>query len=376
MTVGIAFALIATFALAFLLTALLVPPVMRLCEQRGWIAVPSGRRIHAKPTPTIGGIAMYGGFTLALLATFVLTAFTGLTRSPYEILRLVLVLIGSSLIFGVMWIDDVVELPPRPKLIAGLVSALIAVGPFLWDQSRHPDASGELTEARGIVLTAFNFPFVGQIRLWDISPWIAIAATVFWIVGMMNTVNFVDGVDGLAAGLSLIAAAVLAIKAILQQQYTIALLPLALAGTCVGFLVFNFPPARVFMGDSGAHLLGYILAVSAIIGGAKLASALLVLGVPILDVAWLIIARLREGRSPAQSGRDNLHLRLRDLGFSSRQIVIFYYLLSASFGLLGISETSSWIKLIALGLLGLIVCAVLLYVSRRSRIASSSPTSK
>lgn len=362
--------LLLTFALAFALTALAMPPVMRLCVRRGWIAVPGGRRLHERPTPTIGGIAMFVGFTVAMLATFALDAFGMIARSQYEVLRVVLMLAGASLIFAVMWLDDVVELAAGPKLAAQVVAALIAVGPFLWDQRRLEDATGALTEARGIVLTAFNLPFLGQVSLWDISPWLAIGATVFWIVGMSNTVNLVDGLDGLAAGISLIAALALALKAIVLGQLTVALLPLALAGACVGFLLFNFPPARVFMGDSGAHLLGYVLAVSAIVGGAKMAAALLVLGVPIIDVAWLIVSRTLGGHSPAQSGRDHLHFRLLDLGFTPRQIVIFYYTLSASFGLLGISDTAMLVKLVALLLLGLVVGAVLLYVSRRTRAAA------
>src|SRR3712207_6433728 len=131
---------------------------------------------------------------------------------------------------------------------------------------------------------------------------------------MPNTIISCDGMVGRGAGVSLTAALALAFNALRQDQpqLTIALLPLALAGACAGFLLFNFPPARIFMGDSGAEFLGYVLGVSAIIGGAKLATVLLVLGVPILDVAWLIVSRALSGRSPAQGGRDHLHLRLRD----------------------------------------------------------------
>jgi len=359
--------LIGTFLLAFATTALLVPPVMRLSERRGWVQIPGGRRLHARPTSNVGGIAIYGGFVAALLLTLVLDPI--LRRSAFEQLRLGLLLAGGTLIFLVMWRDDVVELPPLPKLLAQALAALIAVGPYLWDHTRYPDVLGNLTEARGIVLTAFKFPLIGQVSLWDISPWLAIVTTVFWIGWMTNTINWSDGIDGLAAGVSLIAALALASNALVQRppQLTIALLPLALAGACAGFLLFNFPPARIFMGDSGAEFLGYILGVSAIVGGAKLATVLLVLGVPILDVAWLIGARLRAGRSPAHGGRDHLHLRLRDLGFSTRQIVLFYYALSASFGVLGISGAAPRVKLIALGLLALIVATVSLYVSRRTR---------
>jgi UDP-GlcNAc:undecaprenyl-phosphate/decaprenyl-phosphate GlcNAc-1-phosphate transferase len=366
-------ALLGTFVAAFAITVLLVPPVIRLCERHGWLARPGGRHVHTRPTPNVGGIAIYAGFVLALLGTIALGALIPtLQRSPIEMLRLALLLLGGTLIFLVMWLDDLRDLPPLPKFVAQALAALVAVGPYLWDHTRYPDATGALTEAHGIVLTAFNFPFISQVNLWNISPWLAIVATVFWIGWMTNTINFSDGLDGLAAGVSLIAALALALNALRlpQPQATIALLPLALAGTCAGFLLFNFPPARIFMGDSGAEFLGYVLGVSAIIGGAKLATVLLVLGAPILDVAWLIVSRTLSGRSPAHSGRDHLHLRLRDLGFSTRQIVIFYYALSASFGVLGISGAEPRVKLVALGLLGLIVAVVMVYVSRRTQPAT------
>lgn len=361
-----------TFAAALALTALLVPPVARLCERRGWLARPGGRRLHARPTPNVGGIAIYLGFVLALAGTLALGPL--LRRSPFEELRLGLLLLGGTLIFLVMWLDDLRELPPLPKFAAQAAAALIAVGPYLWDHTLYPDQRGIPSEARGIVLTAFNFPFVygEQVELWTISPWLAVAATVLWIGWMTNTINFSDGLDGLAAGVSLIAALALALNALANAQYTIALLPLALAGACAGFLLFNFPPARIFMGDSGAEFLGYLLGVCAIIGGAKLATVLLVLGVPILDVAWLIVSRTLAGRSPTSGGRDHLHLRLHDLGFSTRQIVLFYYALSASFGLLGILRVGRSVKLAALLLLALIVAAVIAYAVRRGAESARS----
>lgn len=359
--------LLGTFALALVATALLVPPVMRLSERRGWVQLPGGRRLHARPTSNVGGVAIYGGFVAALLLTLALDPL--IRRSSFEILRLLLLLAGGTLIFLVMWYDDVAELKPLPKFIAQFAAALIAVGPYLWDHTRYPAADGQLTEARGIVLTAFQFPFINQVSLWDVSPWLAVGATIFWIGWMTNTINWSDGIDGLAGGVSLIAALALAFNALSQRppQISIALLPLALAGACAGFLLFNFPPAKIFMGDSGAEFLGYVLGVSSIIGGAKLATVLLVLGAPILDVIWLIVTRLLAGRSPAQGGRDHLHLRLRDLGFSARQVALFYYALSAGFGVLGVLRIPSAAKLAALGLLGLLVLGTIGYVSWRAR---------
>lgn len=366
----IAALLLLTFLVAFATTALLMPGVMRLSERRGWVQQPGGRRLHARPTSNIGGVAIYGGFVVAMLLTFAFEPL--LPRSGFERLRVLLLLAGGTLLFLVMWRDDVVELPPLPKFVAQVAAALIAVGPYLWDHTRYPDVEGQLTEARGIVLTAFKFPFVNQINLWDLSPWLAIIATVFWIGWMTNTINWSDGIDGLAGGVSLIAALALALNALRQPQaqLTIALVPLALAGASAGFLLFNFPPARIFMGDSGAEFLGYALGASAIIGGAKLATVLLVLGVPILDVIWLIISRTLAGRSPAQGGRDHLHLRLRDLGFTPRQVVLFYYALSASFGVVGIVSAAPAVKLAALAVLGVVVVALIAYAMRRAALTS------
>jgi UDP-N-acetylmuramyl pentapeptide phosphotransferase/UDP-N-acetylglucosamine-1-phosphate transferase len=371
MNISIAAALVATFVLACAISALATPAIRRLCLRRGWVQEPGGRRAHSQPTPNVGGITIYLGSMIAIVVSL---AFAGihpsLARSELEYLRIGLVVLGGTLIFLVMWCDDVVELPWLPKFIAQIAAALLVVGPFLWDHQRYLDQQGLPTEARGVILTAFNFPFEGQVDLYAVSPWLAILATIFWVGWMSNTINWSDGLDGLAAGVSLIAAVMLALHALRLNppQYTIAILPLAIAGACAGFLLYNFPPASIFMGDSGAEYLGFMLGVCAIIGGAKLATVLLVLGVPILDVIYLIVSRTLSGRGPTTSGRDHLHLRLRDLGFTQRQIVVFYYGLSASFGLIGISGAAPSLKLAALIVLGAIGTAVIAYAATSRRV--------
>ncbi len=360
-------ALALTGGVAMVLTALLVPPVTRLSIRRGWLAYPGPRHIHQSPTPTVGGLAILGGLVGALLLSLVLESRSPLLqRSPYEHLRLGLLLAGAALVAGVSFIDDVRPLSAGLRLGVHIGAALVAVGPYLWDHTLYPDASGHLTEARGIILTAFNFPFIDQVHLHALSPWLAVGATVLWVVGLQNMLNWVDGLDGLAAGVTLIAALVLALHSLHLGQWTVALLPLALAGACAGFLPFNAHPARTFMGDVGAMTLGYVLAVSAIIGGAKLATALLVLAVPLVDMAWLILWRLRHGRSAAASGRDHLHHRLVDLGFSQRQVAGFYYGLSAAAGSIALLD---WMtpaaKLVALTAMGTLVIGIIWSVSRR-----------
>lgn len=361
-------ALLLTFSIAASITAILIPPVTRLCKQNGWLAYPGPRHIHHVPTPTIGGIAIIGGVISAVLLSFSFEHLHPLLqRTNVEHLRLCLLLAGATIVATVSFIDDIHPLSPWLRLTIHFVAALVATGPYLWDHMLYPDIMGNPTEARGIILTAFNFPFIEQVHLHHISPWLAIAATLIWITGMQNMLNWIDGLDGLAAGVSLIAALMLAMHALLLGQWTVALLPLALAGACIGFLPFNFHPAHIFMGDTGAMTLGYILAISAILGGAKLATALLVLGIPIIDMVWLILWRLRYGQSVATSGRDNLHIRLIDVGFSQRQVVGFYYAISAIFGTIGLLHIAPLMKLIALTVMGLVVMTVVFYTYRSQR---------
>jgi UDP-N-acetylmuramyl pentapeptide phosphotransferase/UDP-N-acetylglucosamine-1-phosphate transferase len=368
----IIFALALVFLAGFGITALLVPPVMRLCERRGWMAQPNPRRVHRVPTPTIGGLAMIGGLLAAVAVSFLVAPLDqALQRSRFEVLRIGLMLLGVTIVALISFADDLKDLPAMPRLAVHFLAALVAVGPYLWDHTLYPDALGAATEARGIIITAFNFPFVEQIHLHNLSPWLAIGVTMFWIAGIQNMVNWADGLDGLAAGVTLIAALVLALHTLSLNppQSTIAMLPLALAGVCAGFLIFNFHPAKVFMGDVGAMTIGYVLAVSAIIGGAKLATALLVLGVPLIDMTWLIVWRIARGSSASRAGRDHLHIRLLDLGFTQRQIVFFYYGVSLAFGAIALIDMPPLGKLLALGALALVVFAVVLYTSRRTRWA-------
>ncbi|NTW97363.1 MAG: undecaprenyl/decaprenyl-phosphate alpha-N-acetylglucosaminyl 1-phosphate transferase [Oscillochloris sp.] len=365
----IALALSLTLLTAFVVTILLIPPLIRLSVAEGWVAKPGPRHIHRSPTPTVGGLAMFAGFVVALLLSFGLERLDPtLARSPFEHLRLGLLLVGAALVAIISLLDDLFDLPALPRLAVHILAALIAVGPYLWDHALYPDALGAPTEARGIILTAFNFPFLDQIPLHQISPWLAIGATIFWVVGMQNMVNWSDGLDGLASGVTLIAATILSVHTLQLSppQYTVAMLPLALAGVCAGFLIFNFHPAKLFMGDVGAMTIGYILGLSAIIGGAKLATALLVMGVPLIDMAWLILSRTLRGGSAAHAGRDHLHHRLLDMGLSQRQVVLCYYTLSAVFGVIALLDFfTPLMKLAALLLLGVLVIGVMLYAARR-----------
>jgi UDP-GlcNAc:undecaprenyl-phosphate GlcNAc-1-phosphate transferase len=191
---------------------------------------------------------------------------------------------------------------------------------------------------------------------------------------MMNTVNFLDGLDGLAGGVALIAGIMLFINSAFRvepAQTSVALLHLALMGSSLGFLLYNFPPARIFMGG-GAFLLGYLLSTLSIIGGAKMATILFVMGLPLLDVAWQVFNRVRQGRSPFHGDRGHLHYRLLDIGFSQRQIVVGYYLFCASFGVLTLVVASQLFKFIALSVMMALVAFGFVMLARARAVQPDS----
>jgi UDP-GlcNAc:undecaprenyl-phosphate GlcNAc-1-phosphate transferase len=196
--------------------------------------------------------------------------------------------------------------------------------------------------------------------------------TVFWVMGMMTTVNWLDGLDGLAAGIGVIAALMFAIHSYNlarvhePMRINVALFPMALAGACLGFLPFNFFPARVFMGSAGAMTLGYALATLSILAPARIATALLVMGIPIIDVAWLILSRWWRGVRPSQAGRDHLHFRLLDRGLSQRWIVAMYYGFSVFSGVLALLMPSGLYKLLALIVVGVLMVVGLVWLSKSS----------
>ncbi|MBN1429545.1 MAG: undecaprenyl/decaprenyl-phosphate alpha-N-acetylglucosaminyl 1-phosphate transferase [Anaerolineae bacterium] len=336
-----------TFGLAFLLSLGLTPLTRILGERWGLVAVPGGRRKHDRPVARIGGIPVYIAFVVAVLASQLLVIGPHQAASlpsslqivrfdGKEIIRLTGLLMGGTIIFLAGLYDDWRELSPLPQYIAQIIAAAVAVF-FL------------------ILIEYVNNPFTGQ-QTPDFAYPITVTLSLFWLGLMMNTVNWLDGVDGLAAGVVAISCVVLFINGVFRldpPQYSVALLPMALLGATLGFLPFNFAPARIFLG-SGAYFLGFTLGVLSIIGGAKMASILLVMGLPLLDFAWQIVNRLARGQSPLQGDRGHLHFRLVDTGLSPRQIVIGYYLFSAVFGGLALAIPSRLYKLVAM-----IVMAVL-----------------
>jgi UDP-N-acetylmuramyl pentapeptide phosphotransferase/UDP-N-acetylglucosamine-1-phosphate transferase len=185
-------------------------------------------------------------------------------------------------------------------------------------------------------------------------------------VGTTNAINWIDGLDGLAASVSAVAAAALfVVTGPVLNQWSLSFLPLILLAAVLGFLPFNLHPARIFMGDSGAMFLGFTLSVLSVIGGAKVAAALLVLGIPLLDGVYMIVYRLYRGRSPLASDRGHLHHRLFDIGFSQGQVVLIYLVLCGAFGIVGVLPIARIVKLGGLVLLALVLIGLFIYIARR-----------
>jgi UDP-GlcNAc:undecaprenyl-phosphate/decaprenyl-phosphate GlcNAc-1-phosphate transferase len=342
-------AALAVVGLAALVAWGTTPLVARLARRAAAVDVPRlPKHVHGRPTPRWGGLALALGFFAASGLVYAVHAWgwTPPASDPDDWWRIQGVLIGAvvALAFG-MW-DDWRELSPLPQLAVQAVLSLVAISHVVW------------IEVFGNPLTASRSDLI------FLPTWLTIPFTVFWIVGMMNTVNFLDGLDGLAAGVALIAAVLFAWHAYSLGQTTVALFSLALAGSCLGFLPWNFFPARIFMGTAGSALLGYCLATLAILAPAKVATALLVLSLPILDVAWLVVNRMRQGRSPLSGSRDHLHHRLYDLGLSQRRVVLLYYAFATVGGGLALLLPARVYKLYALLALTAIVLSVLWMVSR------------
>jgi UDP-GlcNAc:undecaprenyl-phosphate GlcNAc-1-phosphate transferase len=312
-----------------LCTLAVTPVAARLGQNLGLVDLPGGRRQHQGVIPRTGGLALFFGFFLTILLTLILplllpaawTAWFPPRNDPKELYRLLALLIGSAFCVVAGFVDDRYELRSGPQYAVQIGASLIAIGGLVFIKHvNNPWGTGFLFDAQN------GLPW------WLVGP-----LTVFWFMGMMNTVNWLDGLSGLVTGVTAIIAAVLAIHMLFitqPPQLSVALLPLALLGAALGFLPFNFAPARVFMGSSGSYFLGFAIAALGIIGGARVATVMLVLGLPALDVAWLMLTRWRRGLSPGQGGRDHLHFRLVDLGLSERTIVLGYWAFCATFGLI------------------------------------------
>ncbi len=289
---------------ALVVVILLTPAVGGMARLLGVVDEPGGRRVNRRPIPRLGGLAIFLGIIVPSLAFLDLA---GEMRG---------VLLGAAVACVVGAIDDFTGLDPLPKLAGQVMAAAI------------PTAFGTWVDH-------FTLPFLGAV---DLPVWVGVPLTVFWVVAVMNMVNFLDGLDGLAAGVCGISGLTFSVIALSLGKVDAAVLSAIVAGACLGFLRHNFFPARIFMGDSGALVLGFTLASVAVAGLLKTASTvvlflpLLVLAVPIVDTSFVVAKRLKYRRPISAPDRSHLHHRFMDIGFSQRRAALTMWGWTATLG--------------------------------------------
>ena len=300
-------ALVAAVVVAGTANGVLTPLVTRLAHRFKWYDIPDSRKLHTGLIPRIGGLALFLSLALGIGAGTAAMALLDIPR-PGALSPLLAATAGVALIFAVGLFDDFVPLRARTKLLLQVaVATVIAAG--------------------GMRIDSIALPLLRRLQL-GVA---AIPVTVFWIVGMVNSVNLIDGRDGLAGGIAAFAAAGLAVVAMLQGHLLTAVVAIALFGAVCGFLLYNWPPASIFMGDSGSHLLGFSLAVLPLldIGGAATLRTLMVpatlMLIPILDCGAAVLRRVRQRVSLGTADTDHIHFVLRDLGLSDHKILLAVY---------------------------------------------------
>ncbi len=290
-----------------LLALVLTPLLRRMATRKGVLDYPTDeRKIHEKPVPRVGGIAMATSF----LITMILGYLFFLSKSHESTLYLIGLSIGMVIVSGLGIWDDLRGLRARKKVIGQVIAVLIII-PF------------------GLSIRGFNIPFVGFVEIgWGLG----ISLTVFWVVGITNTMNFIDGVDGLAAGVAITISSALFTVSVVTGQTLMAVVCLVLTGGIFGFLRYNFHPATIFMGDCGAMFLGFTLstlAVRILFHNPRVVASsfvpVLIFGLPILDTTWAILRRLRRKQSPFHADGLHIHHRLVKLGLTQQQTVAILY---------------------------------------------------
>ena len=349
-SVGLAAAALLVAALVALITT---PVIRSLAVRMGAVDVPKdGRRMHDHPIPRMGGLAIFFGFILSVLI------FQTLTPSLRGML------LGSVIIVVLGILDDIYALPALPKFLIQIVAALVAV------------LEGNRIEFLSNPNIFSKEPF------WELG-WLSIPISVLWIVAITNSVNLIDGLDGLACGVSTISSMTLLVIALIVSEPDVAILMAALAGACIGFLPYNLNPAKIFMGDTGSTFLGFILATVSIQGLFKFyaiisfAAPFLMLGLPIFDTCFAILRRVAKGQSPMSPDRGHIHHRLIDMGFSQKQAVAVLYIISAILGLSAVVLTTIGVVRAMLFLMALCVAGGIagkLYLDRNNGSAPPPPS--
>ncbi len=328
---------------AFLLSAGITPFLAKLAARTGVLDVPAEpRKLHPGPTPLLGGVAIYAAFILSTLAVLLLTEH--LIAGEIDIKHFVGFFIGATILIVGGLLDDKYNLPPRLSILFPLLAAASAV-------------------VFGIGVEKVTNPF-GEALI--IAPVVSIIVTFLWLLSLTYTTKLLDGVDGLTTGITLVGAIMISLLALSDKffQPDVALLALIFGAALLGFWLWNLPPAKIFLGEGGSTFLGFTLGVLAVIAGSKLATTLLVVGVPALDVGLVIFRRWWEGRSVTSGDRTHLHFLLASAGLSQGKILVIYLLVASAFGVTTLLF-ESWQKLLALIILAALVVLAVTYLYRK-----------
>ncbi len=330
-------ALLTALVVSFLMT----PVVKSFAYKVGAIDVPKdARRMHHKPIPRLGGLAIFAGFMVSILL------FVDIRLNP----QMQSILLGAVIIVVLGVVEAIMALPAMLKFVVQIVAALIPA-------------------THGVTILAFSNPNIFSGNAYWVLDWLSIPITVLWIVGITNAVNLIDGLDGLANGVSAISAATVLVIALICSETQVAIVMAALVGACVGFLPYNLNPAKMFMGDTGATFLGFILATMSIQGLFKFYAVIsfavpfLILGLPIFDTAFAMIRRVAHGQSPMHADRGHIHHRLIDMGLNQKQAVATLYVISGILGLSAVvlttgGEAKAMLLLVALCIVAVVAARV------------------
>lgn len=322
--------------LSFLAALLLTPLIRKFALAKGIVDAPNqSRKIQIGHVPLLGGLSIYFSFLIVMLISWSLGWLSDGIISTHQLLAIIF---GGLIIAIIGLLDDKYDLGTK-SFSGPLLAALLAV-------------------SLGIAIKYVTNPFLagtgpyGRALLY-FAPQLGALLSFLWLLGIMYTTKLLDGLDGLVSGIGTIGALILFIVSLFWDvpQSGTSILALILAGSCLGFLIYNWHPAKIFLGESGSVFVGFILGVLSIISGAKIATTLLIIGIPLLDVAWIILRRIFvEHKSPFSGDRKHLHFRLLDVGFSHRGAVLFLYALTLIFGLSSLFLQSQD-KIMALGVL-------------------------
>ena len=339
------------FLLAFITTFVVTPHTMRLAKKVGAIDIPNDRRVNKKPMPRLGGLAVIAGFVVSIIYLFITTSIEGklnLFGEENYYLKMIGFFLGALILGLVCYVDDVKGVPSWVKLTAQIIASIIVV-------------------ACGVKIENISIPFTeGKIIMGDIFSYIL---TVCWIVGITNAINLIDGLDGLSSGVTLISCLSLLMVFALNGSPLIAIVLItALAGALVGFLPFNFSPAKTFIGDTGSNFMGFALAIISILGVAKTYTALvliapiIILAMPIFDTLFAIFRRLIKGKSIKavfKPDKGHLHHKLMAKGYTQKQAVLIMYGITAILGMFAVIllESGIW-KALSFALLIIAIVAI------------------